>query len=85
MSTSVSTRRAARSQAARPLHQPRVWLVAGGRIPDPDPSDLPAVRDDLMHTWRPGADGLMHMTDGSHDHHATWRELRSRYDLVEVA
>ncbi len=66
-----------------PSHRPRVWLVAGGHTPDP--RDLPTVRDTLMHTWRPGSDGLWHMTANGHDHHASWAELRARYDLVEVA
>lgn len=63
--------------------RPRIWLVAGTRELEPEPEDLPTVRDGLMHTWCPGADGLMHTPDGRH--HATWRELRDRYDLEEVA
>ncbi len=70
-------------QSPRPPSRPRMWLVAGGHVPDPD--DLPTVRDNLMHTWCPGADGLMHMAVNGHDHHASWQELRARYDLVEVA
>jgi hypothetical protein len=57
-----------------------VWLVAGGRRPDP--RDQPVVRDDLQHVWWPGPDGLWHTGDGHH--HATWSELRARFDLVEV-
>lgn len=64
--------------------RPRVWLVAGGRTPDPRPDQLPTVRDTLGHTWWPRTDGLMHMTTAG-QHHASWRELRARYDLVEVA
>lgn len=78
MSTSVTT-------TGTTTTRPRVWLVAGGRTPDPRPDQLPAVRDDLMHVWRPGGDGLMHMATDGHDHHAGWTELRARYDLVEVA
>lgn len=60
----------------------RVWLVAGlGNTPDPD--DMPTVRDDQMHVWRPGDDGRYHTADGWH--HATWTELHNRYDLIEVA
>jgi len=63
-------------------NRPRVWLVA--RVgTTPDPTDLPAVRDTRMRTWVPGADGVYHSTDGWH--HATWTELHTRYDLVEVA
>lgn len=62
---------------------PRVWLVGGCRTPDPNPLQLPAVRDSLGHVWWPREDGLMHMTAGYH--HACWSELRARYDLVEVA
>ena len=59
---------------------PRVWLVAGnGR---PDPRDRPAVRDDWLRVWWPGEDDLWHTADGYR--HATWAELRIRYDLVEV-
>lgn len=61
-------------------NRPRVWLV-GGTVADP--ADLPTVRDTWMRTWRPGADGRYHSADGWH--HATWTELHSRYDLVEVA
>lgn len=72
--------------APQPSHRPRVWLVAGGHTPDPCTCCQPAVRDTLMHTWRPGNDGLMHMTTANgHNHHARWAELRARYDLVEVA
>lgn len=65
---------------------PRVWLVAGlsttDTAADTAPADRPVVRDDLMRTWEPGVDGRWHTADGRH--HATWRELHSRYDLVEV-
>jgi hypothetical protein len=60
--------------------RPRVWLV--GRI-DAEPPDHPAVRDTRMRTWVPGDDGVYHSVDGWHQ--ATWTELHSRYDLVEVA
>jgi hypothetical protein len=36
-----------------------------------------------MRTWQPGDDGTYHSADGWH--RATWNELHSRYDLVEVA
>jgi hypothetical protein len=65
--------------------QPRVWLVGGNRQPDPNPHELPTVRDDLMHVWQPGDDGQMHMAAADHDHHASWPELRARYDLVEMS
>lgn len=61
--------------------RPRVWLVAGLGIL-PAPTDRPTVRDDQMRTWHPGNDGRYHSADGFH--HATWVELHSRYDLVEV-
>lgn len=77
MSTSATTARTT-------TNKPRVWLVAGGRTPDPHPDQLPAVRDTLGHTWWPREDGLMHMTAAS-EHHTSWHELRARYDLVEVA
>ncbi|HEV7648431.1 MAG TPA: hypothetical protein VGP26_09740 [Actinophytocola sp.] len=59
--------------------RPRVWLVGT----TPDPADHPIVRDTRMRTWQPGDDGRYHSADGWH--HATWNELHSRYDLVEVA
>lgn len=74
------------------LTKPRVWLVAGlstidtnsdvGDGADAGPVDRPVVRDDLMRTWEPGEGNEWHTSDGRH--HATWRELRNRYDLVEV-
>jgi hypothetical protein len=63
--------------------RPRVWLVAGLSTTDNAPRDLPVVRDDLIRTWHPGADGIYHTADGRH--HATWTELHTRFDLVEVA
>jgi len=62
--------------------RPRVWLV-GTIGTTPDPTDLPAVRDTWLRTWVPGDDGRYHSADGRR--HATWTELHSRYDLVEVA
>lgn len=63
-------------------NRPRVWLV--GTIGTmPDPTDLPTVRDTWLRTWHPGPDGRYHSADGRH--HATWTELHTRYDLVEVA
>jgi hypothetical protein len=60
---------------------PRVWLAAaGGGMPAP--ADRPVVRDHLMHEWRPGPDERWHTADGYH--HATWGELHTRFDLVEV-
>jgi protocatechuate 3,4-dioxygenase beta subunit len=59
--------------------RPRVWLVGITS----DPADQPVVRDTRMRTWQPGDDGRYHSADGWH--HATWTELHSRYDLVEVA
>ncbi len=60
-------------------NRPRVWLVGTPT----DPQDQPVVRDTRMRTWQPGEDGRYHSADGWH--HATWTELHSRYDLVEVA
>jgi hypothetical protein len=80
MSTSVITDQAIRDLPARP----RVWLVGGCSTSDPRPDQLPAVRDSLGHVWWPREDGLMHMTAAG-QHHASWHELRARYDLVEVA
>jgi hypothetical protein len=76
MSTSATTNRTT-------TNRPRVWLVAGGHVLDPPTAQLPAVRDTRGHTWLPGDDGLMHTATGYH--HASWTELRARYDLVEVA
>ena len=70
-----------------PSGKTRVWLVAGMSKPGTDvesiPEDRPVVRDHLMRTWDPGKDNNWHTRDGRH--HATWTELHSRYDLVEVA
>jgi hypothetical protein len=63
-------------------NRPRVWLV-GVMGTTPDPTDRPAVRDTWLRTWVPGDDGHYHSSDGRR--HATWTELHSRYDLVEVA
>ncbi|HEX6357810.1 hypothetical protein [Actinophytocola sp.] len=60
-------------------NRPRVWLVGSNS----EPSDQPAVRDTHLRTWVPGDDGIYHSSDGWH--HATWTELHSRFDLVEVA
>lgn len=62
--------------------RPRVWLV-GATGATPDPTDRPAVRDTWLRTWVPGDDGTYHSADGRR--HATWTELHSWYDLVEVA
>ena len=59
--------------------RPRVWLVGATS----GPGRPAAVRDTRMRTWQPGDDGRYHSADGWH--HATWTELHSRYDLVEVA
>lgn len=71
-----------REMAMDTPNRPRVWLVATIGT-TPDPIDLPAVRDTRMRTWLPDHDGVYHSTDGWH--HATWTELHTRYDLVEVA
>lgn len=63
--------------------RPRVWLVGGNTTSDPAPGQEPAVRTDLMREWRPTSGGGYVTVDGRH--RATWRELRARYDLVEVA
>jgi hypothetical protein len=61
--------------------RPRVWLVAGiGSTPNP--ADHPVVRDNRMITWHPDPTGTYH-AEGGH-HHATWTELHSRFDLVEI-
>jgi hypothetical protein len=64
-----------------PTRTARVWLVAGLST-TPAPADMPVVRDDLMREWAPGPDRRWHTADGRH--HATWRELHIRFDLVEV-
>lgn len=64
-----------------PTHAARVWLVAG-LVATGTPADMPVVRDDLMREWLPGPDHRWHTADGRH--HATWRELHTRFDLVEV-
>lgn len=63
------------------ITRPRVWLAVEIGV-KPDPTDTPTVTDDQLRTWHPGPDGLYHTADGRH--HATWRELRNRSDLVEV-
>lgn len=67
------------NDATTTTNRPRVWLVGT----TPYLAELPTVRDTWMRTWQPGADGRYHSADGRH--HATWSELNSRYDLVEVA
>ena len=59
--------------------RPRVWLVGSTS----EPADHPAVRDTWLRTWVRHDDGVYHSSDGWH--HATWTELHSRSDLVEVA
>ncbi|MGH3832908.1 MAG: hypothetical protein ACRDRS_21120 [Pseudonocardiaceae bacterium] len=59
----------------------RVWL-AGGLGTTPEPTDRPTVSDNQMRTWCPGPDGRYNTHGGRQ--HATWGELRARYDLVEV-
>lgn len=76
---STSTIAAPWPPANLPGHR-RVWLV-GCRTRQPDPVELPSVTTG-QRVWEPGPDGLMHTRDGRH--HATWPELRARYDLVEV-
>jgi hypothetical protein len=66
---------------AHTVTRPRVWLVAGIGA-TPDPTDHPVVRDNRMITWQPDPSGAYHSTDGHH--HATWTELHSRFDLVEI-
>jgi hypothetical protein len=61
--------------------RPRVWLVASIG-PAPDPVDRPTVRDNRMITWHADTTGRYHSTDGWH--HASWTELHSRFDLVEI-
>jgi hypothetical protein len=56
----------------------RVWLAGNGQ----EPADRPAVRDDQARVWRPDH-GQYHTADNRH--HANWRELSARTDLVEVA
>lgn len=56
--------------------RPRMWLVAGGRTPDPEPGDEPTVRDTLMHIWAP--DGLHLARNG--DDGDTWRVIHSASD-----
>lgn len=58
--------------------KPRTWLagVGGNR----EPGDRPAVRDDQLHVWEAGDDGLYHWGH----HHLRWTDLRVRTDLVEA-
>lgn len=62
--------------------RPRVWLSSGVDV-DTAPIDRPVVRDVWLRTWVPGPDGMWHTADGYH--HATWIELHTWFDLVEVA
>lgn len=68
----------------------RVWLVAGlatnngGDVAaTPESVGVSAVRDGGLRVWHRGDDGDWHTADGRH--HATWTELHTRFDLVEVA
>lgn len=60
---------------------PRVWLVAGHGCAG-EPGDPVVVRDDVGRQWCPGPDGRYHTAGGLH--HASWAELRARFDLIEV-
>lgn len=60
----------------------RVWLVAP-LCAVPEPSDRPAIRDDMMRIWLPDSERGGYCTSGGH-HHATWQQLHTRFDLVEV-
>ncbi|MGH3828785.1 MAG: hypothetical protein ACRDQX_16685 [Pseudonocardiaceae bacterium] len=59
----------------------RVWLAAGLGT-TPEPTDQPTVSDNQMRVWLPTPDGRYNTRGGRQ--HATWGELRARYDLVEV-
>ncbi|MFD9665377.1 hypothetical protein ACFWAY_27770 [Rhodococcus sp. NPDC059968] len=59
----------------------RVWLVAA-LAHTREPADRPAVRDDLMRTWVPEPGSGYRTRDGRR--RATWAQLHSRFDLVEV-
>ena len=59
----------------------RVWLVAA-LAHTCEPTDRPAVRDDLMRTWVPEPGSGYRTQDGRR--RATWAQLHSRFDLVEV-
>lgn len=61
--------------------RPRVWLAGDA---NPDPMDLPTVRDGRMCIWCPDGNGCgdYHSADGWH--HATWTQLHTWFDLVEV-
>ncbi|QZS56653.1 hypothetical protein [Rhodococcus opacus] len=59
----------------------RVWLVAA-LAHTCEPTDRPAVRDDLMRTWVPEPGSGYRTRDGRR--RATWAQLHSRFDLVEV-
>jgi hypothetical protein len=65
---------------ARLTRAPRVWL-ASDHADQAAPVDRPVVRDHLMRQWKPAADNTYRTADGRH--HASWGELRSRFDLVE--
>jgi hypothetical protein len=63
----------------------RVWLVAGlsaAEPPVPQAVGVVAVRDDLLRVWHVDGAGWWHTADGRH--HASWRELHDRFDLMEV-
>ena len=60
----------------------RVWLAAGfGGRPAPTGVDRPVVSD-LTRVWIPALDGEYRTPDGRH--HASWAQLRARYDLIEI-
>lgn len=59
----------------------RVWLVSGLSNTG-EPTDRPAVRDDLMRTWLPDRGSGYRSLDGRR--RVTWAELHARFDLVEV-
>lgn len=65
---------------------PRVWLVAGltndDEAPSPGAVGVGAVRDNQLRVWHADGDGGWHTADGRH--HASWRELHDRFDLMEV-
>lgn len=65
----------------------RVWLVAGlahdSAAPEPEAVGVSSLRDGQLRVWRSSGDGWWHTADGRH--HASWRELHDRFDLMEVS
>ncbi|WAM19399.1 hypothetical protein [Rhodococcus sp. JS3073] len=80
--TISNNRHSAGAGSARPIATAaRVWLVAALSNTG-EPTDRPAVRDDLMRTWLPDRGTGYRSPNGRR--RATWAELHARFDLMEV-